>query len=131
MRPSASKSRLFSWSASSSRRFTEFFFSSRRRHTRCLSDWSSHVCSSDLPGSGGEDLKQQSRTSINLHSFGIRGLASQQCAKSLDFCQANPAEMPGAATAPAEVQRNSHQPRSEERRVGKEGRSGGLDEQEG
>src|SRR5258705_1354254 len=24
-----------------------FFFSSRRRHTRCLSDWSSDVCSSD------------------------------------------------------------------------------------
>src|SRR5438045_7888043 len=30
-----------------------FFFSSRRRHTRCLSDWSSDVCSSDL---GGEEL---------------------------------------------------------------------------
>src|SRR5262245_63912130 len=28
-----------------------FFFSSRRRHTRCLSDWSSDVCSSDLPES--------------------------------------------------------------------------------
>src|SRR5262245_66591902 len=27
-----------------------FFFSSRRRHTRCLSDWSSNVCSSDLFG---------------------------------------------------------------------------------
>src|ERR1035438_4853776 len=25
-----------------------YFFSSRRRHTRCLSDWSSDVCSSDL-----------------------------------------------------------------------------------
>src|SRR5262245_11033006 len=30
-----------------------FFFSSRRRHTRCLSDWSSDVCSSDLEGTGG------------------------------------------------------------------------------
>src|SRR5438045_5857667 len=28
--------------------FIFFFFSSRRRHTRCLSDWSSDVCSSDL-----------------------------------------------------------------------------------
>src|SRR5205809_4304323 len=31
--------------------FTEqsvFFFSSRRRHTRCSRDWSSDVCSSDL-----------------------------------------------------------------------------------
>src|SRR5215213_4088500 len=27
-----------------------FFFSSRRRHTRWVSDWSSDVCSSDLPG---------------------------------------------------------------------------------
>src|SRR6266498_4716736 len=30
-----------------------FFFSSRRRHTRCGRDWSSDVCSSDLPGLGG------------------------------------------------------------------------------
>src|SRR5438034_7244016 len=28
-----------------------FFFSSRRRHTRSLCDWSSDVCSSDLQGS--------------------------------------------------------------------------------
>src|SRR2546429_5625163 len=27
---------------------TLFFFSSRRRHTRCSRDWSSDVCSSDL-----------------------------------------------------------------------------------
>src|SRR5256884_8619553 len=26
----------------------DFFFSSRRRHTRCSRDWSSDVCSSDL-----------------------------------------------------------------------------------
>src|SRR5438093_13485028 len=29
-----------------------FFFSSRRRHTRLVSDWSSDVCSSDLEKSG-------------------------------------------------------------------------------
>src|SRR5256884_2631589 len=28
--------------------FDRFFFSSRRRHTRCSRDWSSDVCSSDL-----------------------------------------------------------------------------------
>src|SRR5262245_65312077 len=38
-----------------------FFFSSRRRHTRCLSDWSSDVCSSDLP---------------RAHPTGRRGLAA-------------------------------------------------------
>src|ERR1041385_6979355 len=31
--------------------FFVFFFSSRRRHTRCSRDWSSDVCSSDLPSS--------------------------------------------------------------------------------
>src|SRR3989337_3223125 len=30
-----------------------FFFSSRRRHTRCYRDWSSDVCSSDLVGGNG------------------------------------------------------------------------------
>src|SRR5437762_9250921 len=37
--------------------FIFFFFSSRRRHTRYIGDWSSDVCSSDLrslfPGGGG------------------------------------------------------------------------------
>src|SRR6266542_3986499 len=31
-------------------RWLFFFFSSRRRHTRCYRDWSSDVCSSDLLG---------------------------------------------------------------------------------
>src|SRR5262245_63026944 len=35
--------------------FFFFFFSSRRRHTRCLSDWSSDVCSSDLCYFAGRD----------------------------------------------------------------------------
>src|SRR5256884_3272101 len=30
--------------------YLSFFFSSRRRHTRCSRDWSSDVCSSDLLG---------------------------------------------------------------------------------
>src|SRR5476649_2715079 len=32
-----------------------FFFSSRRRHTRSLGDWSSDVCSSDLKAFADED----------------------------------------------------------------------------
>src|SRR5262249_56352869 len=35
-----------------------FFFSSRRRHTRLVSDWSSDVCSSDLDLELGPDLLQ-------------------------------------------------------------------------
>src|SRR5215813_6106810 len=33
--------------------FIFFFFSSRRRHTRCGRDWSSDVCSSDLGRAAG------------------------------------------------------------------------------
>src|SRR6266511_5165439 len=36
--------------------FFFFFFSSRRRHTRFSRDWSSDVCSSDLPIYGGSPL---------------------------------------------------------------------------
>src|SRR5438094_8628080 len=32
--------------------FVNFFFSSRRRHTRSYGDWSSDVCSSDLEADG-------------------------------------------------------------------------------
>src|SRR5205814_6481424 len=35
---------------------TYFVMSRRRRHTSCLSDWSSDVCSSDLPARGGQPL---------------------------------------------------------------------------
>src|SRR5207245_7905849 len=35
-----------------------FFFSSRRRHTRCYRDWSSDVCSSDLVGGGCVGLRR-------------------------------------------------------------------------
>src|SRR5262245_55263025 len=44
--------------------FFFFFFSSRRRHTRCLSDWSSDVCSSDLSRSDlNRTLKEGGRDS--------------------------------------------------------------------
>src|SRR5699024_12011158 len=38
-----------------------FFFSSRRRHTRSKRDWSSDVCSSDLPR-GKPTVRQRTRT---------------------------------------------------------------------
>src|SRR6266852_7851939 len=41
-----------------------FFFSSRRRHTRCYRDWSSDVCSSDLvgiPGGHRDDADREPR----------------------------------------------------------------------
>src|SRR6266852_6722916 len=44
-----------------------FFFSSRRRHTRCYRDWSSDVCSSDL--------RQQH---ANEHAYWMKVLTADQ-----------------------------------------------------
>src|ERR1035441_3144524 len=48
--------------------FFFFFFSSRRRHTRCLSDWSSDVCSSDLFALAG-------RLIVDVEFEGVRGIS--------------------------------------------------------
>src|SRR2546422_5447644 len=45
--------------------FYIFFFSSRRRHTRCSRDWSSDVCSSDL-----QRLQLVVRTGDELEALG-------------------------------------------------------------
>src|SRR5256885_3073988 len=45
-----------------------FFFSSRRRHTRLQGDWSSDVCSSDLP------LVRQSKPRFRLFDFERRAV---------------------------------------------------------
>src|SRR3989442_10848472 len=45
-----------------------FFFSSRRRHTRCGRDWSSDVCSSDLhAGRGTRAHAGHGRGGVQLH----------------------------------------------------------------
>src|SRR5947199_2790554 len=54
-----------------------FFFSSRRRHTRCLSDWSSDVCSSDLP----EKPSAKSRGLFGVPSGGWERLV--HCTRSI------------------------------------------------
>src|SRR3989442_9058608 len=89
-----------------------FFFSSRRRHTRCGRDWSSDVCSSDL-------YPRES----NLCGVGMRirwGYAG------------SPSLVPSVATPENALTRtpdslpwlaDAEKMRSEERRVGKECRS--------
>src|SRR5437762_10159945 len=74
-----------------------FFFSSRRRHTRYIGDWSSDVCSSDL------DFRS---TEVSDGTEGAFGAVADLGA----------AEIPAARRLPAQV-------RSEERRVGKECRA--------
>src|SRR6266496_6131368 len=56
-----------------------FFFSSRRRHTRSLRDWSSDVCSSDLsevigPGVACECIEAQSGLHVNEDHFLVETL---------------------------------------------------------
>src|SRR5205814_7417645 len=53
----------------SARLVVRVLFSSRRRHTRCLSDWSSDVCSSDLK-------KASTRSSCRVMSCGVPRLVS-------------------------------------------------------
>src|SRR5205814_4058643 len=92
-----------------------FFFSSRRRHTRCLSDWSSDVCSSDLNVSGKRVVRQSPGEGTN--KFESCGEVVKVFPEySWSSCQ-------------LEVPLADHQipiaseTRSEERRVGKECRS--------
>src|SRR3989454_7191405 len=90
-------------------RFSFFFFSSRRRHTRLQGDWSSDVCSSDLI---------LIRTSEN--GFEIELIESKRYTFAINPTQALPSS---SNPATPEVQRYLHTQRSEERRVGKECRS--------
>src|SRR5262249_56478359 len=49
-----------------------FFFSSRRRHTRLVSDWSSDVCSSDLGAAAGELDRAGAGGFDRVGGFGVR-----------------------------------------------------------
>src|ERR1017187_10939703 len=59
-----------------SRSFQNFFFSSRRRHTRYIGDWSSDVCSSDLPfhkeGLHAAGLRYPGHTEILAERTGVK-----------------------------------------------------------
>src|SRR5207247_8272039 len=95
-----------------------FFFSSRRRHTRSTRDWSSDVCSSDLA----HVRRVQVRLSFTKHTLdnGLDVLLHQDrgcpiVAVNLWYHVGSKNEQPGH-TGFAHL-------RSEERRVGKEGRA--------
>src|SRR5256885_16178734 len=110
--------------------FVFFFFSSRRRHTRLQGDWSSDVCSSDLP----------SRSRFLVRGFSMKYESVGQFLE--EVAQRNPGQ-PEFLQAVTEVmeslwpfieknpkyaehgllERLVEPERSEERRVGKECRS--------
>src|SRR5437879_7219141 len=79
-----------------------FFFSSRRRHTRYIGDWSSDVCSSDLMEDSFARMDGAKLSSIQVA-----------------ITKAESAAIRRMATGPA----MEGDKRSEERRVGKECRS--------
>src|SRR5437016_6586849 len=104
---------------------TGVFFSSRRRHTRLVSDWSSDVCSSDL--------------FLSLRLDGVRAVAPahpphgdfRRHAAQDGQARQDGARPPGAPAAPDEdvlpgAGASESPPRSEERRVGKECSSRGA-----
>src|SRR5438093_4404756 len=79
-----------------------FFFSSKKRHTRLVSEWSSDVCSSDLPPS--HEQQYRGRGSSSAQPPHLRfGWARSHVGSVLESRQ-----------------RPSRHWRSEERRVGKE-----------
>src|SRR5215204_7480472 len=53
-----------------------FFFSSRRRHTRSLCDWSSDVCSSDLFNDVVRSLPKEDLTLVHDSSEGVVRLSA-------------------------------------------------------
>src|SRR5207253_4527383 len=79
--------------------WSRFFFSSRRRHTRWPRDWSSDVCSSDLPNPA-KALKIAPQTFTDLEKHFDTKLATR-------YGPNDPIDLLGGT-------------RSEERRVGKE-----------
>src|SRR5437899_3227244 len=96
---------------------TNFFFSSRRRHTRCLSDWSSDVCSSDLAD---REVAEQRAGASRLDE--AVGLEHPRREGRVGAQQRGAGEQVAGAED-AERERAGHVDRSEERRVGKEGRA--------
>src|SRR5205814_7429633 len=86
-----------------------FFFSSRRRHTRCLSDWSSDVCSSDLASARPAKAWPAIYAAANLACGAKRARSTTSSAKE------QAAEWDWASQSAGIFSK-----RSEERRVGKE-----------
>src|SRR5205814_7227737 len=83
-----------------------FFFSSRRRHTRCLSDWSSDVCSSDLD----PDRRASGRRTTRVESFApsladLDGLRRRNPQAAIKLAPAT--EVPGDWSDAAEIGRAS------------------------
>src|SRR5207245_7119096 len=94
-----------------------FFLTSRRRHTRCYRDWSSDVCSSDL--------REPEKTSFGAALKELLGIRNFVTLCSLNAI-GSVAWWIVYTWLPLHLYERFHMSlaRSEERRVGKEGREG-------
>src|ERR1039458_8800711 len=63
------------------------FLPSRRRHTRCLSDWNSDVCSSDLIGERGRNRGTGVGIAFGLHRFAVRGSECAVVLGAIEMCR--------------------------------------------
>src|SRR5699024_12191026 len=97
-----------------------FFFSSRRRHTRSKRDWSSDVCSSDLPQQRSAEKKY---TTFLYDRPMERNLVNNNSGLYVPN-DAGTHPIPFGKLATISQIRDSLKSRSEERRVGKECRYG-------
>src|SRR5690348_17974407 len=95
-----------------------FFFSSRRRHTRWTGDWSSDVCSSDLP-----DLDADLRAAFRRETEMFFADVLRERRSVLTLLDADYAYLNDRLAAHYGIEGVR---RSEERRVGKEGRVRGA-----
>src|SRR5207247_3300947 len=89
--------------------FVLFCFSSRRRHTRSTRDWSSDVCSSDLSKISVDQFEFEVETGGVIHTVRLDGVSEKSYRRIIE-------------TLSTQVKKRVTGRRSEERRVGKEGR---------
>src|SRR5436305_15288930 len=81
-----------------------FFFSSRRRHTRCGRDWSSDVCSSDLRGTAASTPAPSGWSRTQTHVNGSAGTtAAKDCGRS-DTSSTSPRRKIGRASCRERVE---------------------------
>src|SRR5207253_5614956 len=95
---------------------------SRRRHTRWPRDWSSDVCSSDLPAIGGQELSRQCRAALRDADATCRCYAASAAVLLGNRTDAVELLVSTDTTDVRLRSRAFRLARSEERRVGKEGR---------
>src|SRR5205809_298583 len=62
------------------------FFSSIRRHTRCSRDWSSDVCSSDLPNLIRKAIKHRAHVLHHIQRYSLVGIDDLTSRKEREGC---------------------------------------------